>query len=319
MSTAARVPETHHLTGDDARETLAHTGRWRLLRDAFVRMRAADGFSHARSLAFLAGLILVQLTIAVVGIASAVGEDGIGEIIVRTYRGVFPGPAGRVLATTVRQAQESGGAGRWGGLAFGLVGGLIAATTLFGQIERGLNRMYGVEQDRPSVQKYGRALVLALTVGVLTTAAFLALALGRELGQAFDSGTVREVWNVLRWPLGVATLTASMALVFMLSPNRRQPAWSWLAFGAAVSVTLWGIVTVALGFFFDISSSFGRTYGPLAGIVALMIWSLLSSMSILYGGAVAAQLEAVRSARPGPRDPKKLADELAEHDLEPVP
>jgi YihY family inner membrane protein len=315
MSTAGRVPETFELTGDDARETLEHTGRWRLLRDAFVRLRAADGFSHARSLAFLGGLIIVQLTIALVGFASAFGELGIGDVIVRTYRGVFPGPAGRVLTQTVRQAQESGLAGRYAGLAFGLVGGLIAATTLFGQIERGLNRLYGVEQDRPTMQKYGRAFVLALTVGLLTVAAFLALALGREIGQAFDSSTVREVWDVLRWPLGLVTLAGSMALVFRLSPNRRQPAWSWLAFGSAISVILWGLVTVGLGYFFSLSTSFGRTYGPLAGILALMIWSLLSSIAILYGGAITAQLEAVRSSRPEPRDPERSAEELTERHL----
>ena len=46
---------------------------------------------------------------------------------------------------------------------------------------------------------------------------------------------------------------------------------------------------------FRASSSFGDTYGPLAGVVALQIWTLLSSISILYGAAVAAQLEAVRA------------------------
>jgi hypothetical protein len=40
MSTATKVPETWELTGDDARETLMRTGRQRLLRDAFVRLRA---------------------------------------------------------------------------------------------------------------------------------------------------------------------------------------------------------------------------------------------------------------------------------------
>jgi YihY family inner membrane protein len=165
------------------------------------------------------------------------------------------------------------------------------------------------------VQKYGRALVLALTVGLLTVAAFLALALGRELGQAFDSSTVRDVWDVLRWPLGIVTLAASMALVFRLSPNRRQPAWSWLAFGSSVSVILWGVVTVGLGYFFSVSTSFGRTYGPLAGILALMIWSLLSSIAILYGGAVTAQLEAVRSSRPEPRASGRVVEELTERHL----
>ena len=51
MSTAQPVPETWELTGDDARETLQRCGRWQLLRDAFMRLRVADGFSHARSLA----------------------------------------------------------------------------------------------------------------------------------------------------------------------------------------------------------------------------------------------------------------------------
>ena len=35
MSTANPVPETFDLTGSDAKETLARTGRTRLLRDAF--------------------------------------------------------------------------------------------------------------------------------------------------------------------------------------------------------------------------------------------------------------------------------------------
>ena len=52
MSTATPVPETWQLTGDDARETLLHLGRRNLIRDAFQRLRSADGFSHARSLAF---------------------------------------------------------------------------------------------------------------------------------------------------------------------------------------------------------------------------------------------------------------------------
>ena len=52
MSTANPVPETFGLTGSDAKETLETTGRGRLLRDAFERLRASDGFSHARSMAF---------------------------------------------------------------------------------------------------------------------------------------------------------------------------------------------------------------------------------------------------------------------------
>jgi uncharacterized BrkB/YihY/UPF0761 family membrane protein len=73
VSTAALVPETWQQTGDDARATLRRTGRGPLLVDSFRRLRAADGFSHARSLAFMTTLVLVQGLIAIVGLASAKG------------------------------------------------------------------------------------------------------------------------------------------------------------------------------------------------------------------------------------------------------
>ena len=54
------------------------------------------------------------------------------------------------------------------------------------------------------------------------------------------------------------------------------------------------------------SKSFGQTYGPLAGIVALLLWGLLSAVSLFYGAAIAAQLEAERQGKPQPQDREKV-------------
>lgn len=305
MSSATTVPETYELTGDDAWRTLQETGRGQLLRDAFERMRYADGFSHSRSMAFLLSLLLVQGTIAVVGLASALGSGRLSHGIVTAVHDLAPGPAGRILTQAVRQAQENGQSGRYLALTVGLVGTLVSGTTSMGQLERGLNRMYGIERDRPALQKYGRALGLALTVGVLLSTAFLAVGFGRPIGRAIDSDLLSSLWNWVRWPAAIAMMSGGMALLFRWCPRRRQPAWSWLLFGAGVSMLLWFAITFAMGVVFQASHSFGETYGPLAGIVALQIWCLLSSMGILYGGAVAAQLEAVRAGVPAPRDEQR--------------
>ena len=68
---------------------------------------------------------------------------------------------------------------------------------------------------------------------------------------------------------------------------------------------MWTLCTVALALAFGLSTTFGRTYGPLAGIVALQLWTFLSALAILYGVAVAAQLEAVRAGVPEAQDPAK--------------
>ena len=298
MSTATPVPETIDLTGDDAKETLQRCGRGQLVKDAFVRFRYADGFSHARSLAFLLSLVFVQGIIAVVGLASAMGSRQVSRGIVTAIHDVAPGPSGRLLTRAVEQAQENGAEGAVLALVLGTIGTLVTATTSMGQIERGLNRIYGVERDRPTVKKYGRAFLFALSAGLLSSFAFLAIGFGPAIGRSFDNDTLDDIWAWARWPLAVLFLTAAIALLFRWAPNRHQPGWSWLAFGALVSVVLWIVVTFAMGLLLEASTSFGDTYGPLAGIVALQFWALLSSITLLFGGAVAAQLEAIRAGVP---------------------
>jgi len=305
VSVAQLVPETWELTGDDARETLVRTGRRQLLRDAFVRFRASDGFSHARSLAFVISLLLVQGVILLVGLAAALGDTDVSATIVRSINEAAPGPAGRALTDAVFHAYRAGTSGQYFVLVVVGLTALVTGATLMGQMERALNRLYGIEQDRAPVQKYARATLLALTAGVLAVFAFSAFALGHGIGQGIGDSTATSIWRVVRWPLALALMTGSIALLFRWSPNRHQPAWSWLAWGSTISVLLWSAVTLVLGLFFQASTTFSTTYGPLAGMVALLLWALLSSIAILFGAAVAVQLEAVRAGAAAPRDETK--------------
>lgn len=123
---------------------------------------------------------------------------------------------------------------------------------------------------------------------------FILLAFGRALDPS-GNGKLQDVWVVARWPLGIALLAVGLAMLFRWSPYRHQPGRAWLAFGSTIAVVFWSVSTLAFALVFKLSSSFGDTYGPLAGIVALQLWTFLSALSIFYGAAVAAQLEAVRA------------------------
>ncbi len=309
MSTASHVKETWELTGDDARETLASTGRMTLLKDAVVRLRAADGTSHSRGLAFAVSLVLVQGLVVVVGFAVATGSAGFRQLLLDTINASAPGPTSDLLTNAVEQATRVGRQHRYLPLTIGLIGTIVTATIAMGQLERAMNRIYGVEKDRPFAQKYKRALALALSAGVVIAAAFALLTFGRGL---VDDGAARSAWMVLRWPLGIALVAAGLAVLFNWAPRRRQPGWPWLAFGAWVSVAGWTLVTAALALVFNVSKTFGETYGSLAGLVALQLWTFFSALAILYGVAVAAQLEAVRAGVPEAQDLSKDEMTVAE-------
>ena len=109
------------------------------------------------------------------------------------------------------------------------------------------------------------------------------------------------MWRIARWPLGLVLVVASVALLLEIAPRRRQPEASWLAVGAGVAATLWLLFMALLVAYFELTGSFGATYGPLAGTIGLLLWTFLTSVALFLGVAFAAQLEAVRAGVPEPR------------------
>jgi len=298
MSTATRVPETYQLEGDDALETLRRTGWGRLAKDSFQRFRTADGFSHSRALAFQITFTLLPATIAVVGLATILHAAKFRDILRQTVTRLAPGPAGDIIVTAIKQGERTVGGGARAALLFGAVATLISAATAMGQVERGANRIYGVEQDRPTLHKYGVGLLLACTTGLLMVLAFVLIVAGADIAKATKFSGV--AWEVLRWPLSILFLVIAVALLFKAAPKRRQPAASWLAVGSAMAVLLWFAFTGLLALYLGLSTTFGQTYGPLAGMIGILAWALLTSLAAYLGLAFAAQLEAVRAGVPGP-------------------
>ncbi len=143
--------------------------------------------------------------------------------------------------------------------------------------------------------------MLACSAGVLAVLAFVLIVVGSDIGRATGlSGAMSSLWAFLRWPLAIALVVGAMALLFKRSPRRRQPAASWLAVGSAVSVLLWFVFTGLLSLYLTRSNTFGQTYGPLAGLIGILLWTLLTALAVYLGIAFAAQLEAVRAGVPGP-------------------
>jgi YihY family inner membrane protein len=302
MSTATSVPETYELEGDDALRTLRLTGWGKLAKDSFQRFRAADGFSHARALAFQVTLALLPAVIATVGLATSLQASRFRQVVVQTVDRVAPGPAGQLITEAVEQGAKSATRGGLAALVLGALAALASATVAMGQIERGANRLYGVERDRPTTKKYWNGFLLTCSAGVLVLLAFVLIVAGSDVARATQlSGVVRGLWAVLRWPLSIGFAVVAFAVLFREAPRRHQPSWSWLAVGSGMAVLLWFVFTGLLALYLDASAgTFGNTYGPLTGMIALLLWTWLTSLALFLGVALAAQLEAVRAGVPEP-------------------
>ncbi len=310
MTTARTVPVTTEMDGDelDAEDAWRMVRRHGLLRlgiDSFVRFRYGDGFTNSRALALQAALAVVPFLLALTGLAADIDEARASRVIAETVQAVSPGAGEQdALAGAVSGDASSEEAGELA-LGFGLAFSLLSMTTAMAQVERGLNRIYGIRRDRPALAKYGRAAVMTGVLAAPMGLGFLLLVAGGAFADAmvksygWSDGTALA-WNIGRWPLGLVLLVVAIAVMLDHSPRRRQPTLSWLAMGSGIAVILTMVATASLAVYIYLGDSFGDIYGPLSGIFALLLWTLLCSIALFYGAAVCAQLEACRAGHPGP-------------------
>lgn len=314
------------LSADDAWHTVRRFHLGRLFATAFVRFRYGDGFSHARAFALQLALAAVPLVIAGAGLATALGAESIAEVVARTVVAISPGSSDALLADVIAADDEGSERGEVV-VVLGLVTAFVAATSAFAQLERGANRIYGTKRDRPALRKYGSAALLTATAGVAMAAGLLLIVAGEPFGEALEEvyrwGDAAEtVWDIVRWPVGLALLVVAVTLLFRYAPRRRQPGLSWLAVGAAVTVLAWLVASGLLALYVVAAAGFDETYGPLTAVMALLIWANLTGIALLAGLALAAQLEAVRAGQQDPlledSDDDGIPDDLDEHPNSPA-
>jgi YihY family inner membrane protein len=295
MSTANFVPEMVALTTEAAPPKSA--GFREVLVEGVSRFRAADATSIARAVAFQVLLASIPAVIAVVAIATRLGEGSFRDLILSIFDSIAPGSTADVFRSVVQQGSDTASSSLW------VIGGAVGATVVSGiaamtQMQRGANRIYGIEEDRPLRKKYGLALVLIISFGLLFLAGFLFITLGDTVGSLL--GDFQALWTWGRWPVGFAVVMVALTGLFKFTPFRRQPPLRWLVAGALLSVILWVVVTAGLALYLKASSTFGDVYGPLAGIIGLMLWAQLGSMAIFLGLAYTAQVEAHAANAPEP-------------------
>ncbi len=196
------IPETtsepgRELTGDDAWSAV-RAARWSFWAKAFARFRYGDGFSHSRALALQLSPAFIPLVIAAVGLSGTVATDRIGQVLRLTLIALSPGGSDEVVRVPLAEQREGGQIALWLGLAFAIA----TLTTAMGQVERGANRIYGIQRDRPSLRKYRRALAMAFGAGLPAMGGFGVLLAGSSYGDAVEQvyGVSDDVATVVAFP-----------------------------------------------------------------------------------------------------------------------
>jgi len=99
------------------------------------------------------------------------------------------------------------------------------------------------------------------------------------------------VLNIARWPLLFVAVCFALALLYYFAPDRERPRWRWVTAGSIAASSLWLIASILFSWYAANFANYNKTYGSLAAIVALMMWLWLSTVVVLLGAEIDAEME----------------------------
>ena len=107
-------------------------------------------------------------------------------------------------------------------------------------------------------------------------------------------------------------MLVALAVVYRVAPDRDDPRWRWVTWGAAVATGAWLVACLAFAFYASRFGSYNETYGAMASVVVLMLWLYLTALCVVVGAEVNAEIEhqTARDSTVGP--PKPLGHRSAE-------
>lgn len=152
-----------------------------------------------------------------------------------------------------------------------------------------LNVVYGDSEQRGFVKFNLISLVLTLGAMAATLLALGAVVVLPLLLAAFGIGFIGQ-YEMLRWPLLLVVVLGGLAVLYRYGPSRCQPHWSWLSLGATVAAAAWLASSALLSWYLSNFANYNAIYGSLGAIVGMMIWMWVSSIIILLGAELDAQI-----------------------------
>jgi membrane protein len=78
---------------------------------------------------------------------------------------------------------------------------------------------------------------------------------------------------------------------YRYAPARERAQWRWVTWGSAIAATLWLAATALFAVYVRSVGSYDRTYGAIGGVIVLLMWFYISSLIVVLGAEINAEME----------------------------
>ena len=270
-------------------------------------MKHDDATHMAAGVAYYSILSLFPLTIGILAVFSPLlPADTVESAFLDFLRTYLPGSD-----DAFRENLEATGGVRSALGIVSVLGMFWSASAIFGAISRAVNRAWDVHEDRPFYIDKVRHIAMAFSVGLLfllslTTTTLLQFVdtLAGDVGgivQLLEQDAVNTVARVLPFLFSLSIFF----MIYKYVPNTVTQ-WRYIWPGALLAALAF---EVSKGFFLlylDNFANFEQVYGSLGSVVVLLLWTYVSSLTLIIGAEFTSEyermLKGVERGRAIPRD-----------------
>ncbi len=251
-------------------------------------------------LAVLPGVTAIVLLYGLFADASTIGSH------LTILAGILPGGVLAVISDQIillaRQPNETLGAA----FTIALLIALVSANSGVAALFDALNVVYGEQEKRSLVRFYATTFLFTLAgIAFVIMAVSAVVVLPLILKLVGSETTSERLLSVLRWPILLVTLTVSLGFIYRYGPSRREARWRWVRWGSIIAALLWIAASMLFSWYVATFDSYNKLYGSLGAGIGFMIWLWISTVVVLLGGELNAEMEhqTARDTTQGARRP----------------
>jgi membrane protein len=263
-----------------------------------VTWRAAKRFSDDNITLIAGGLALYALLSVFPALATMVSIYGLfatpGDVIKQMggFAGVLPPGVWDIFNTQLQNIAKTSQSTLTTAALLSVVLALWSARAAMASLMTATNIAYREREKRGFIRT--TLLSLAFTLGaivgflvMLTFGVAIPLALS-----AFGAGEwTKAAVSVLRGALLWVAMILGLAVVYRYAPAREHARWRWVTAGSLFASTMCLVASVLFAFYVTNFAGYAKTYGALGGVVVLLMWFYISSVVVLMGAEINAEME----------------------------
>lgn len=105
------------------------------------------------------------------------------------------------------------------------------------------------------------------------------------------SRTYELLVRIGRWPIMLFIASIFIATIYRFGPCRNEPKWRWISPGNLLASTGWLAGSLLFSWYAANFGSYNKIYGSLGAVIGFMTWFWLSTIVMLVGAKLDAEIE----------------------------